>query len=166
MATVEDKRALLAELLAELDAELERSTRQAKDAAEGATHEDNRAEGDKDMRSTEASYVARGQAARVADIEEARRKLAALDLEELGEAPTVRAAAIVTVEHAGRRATYFIVPAAGGRRLSGARVGAPEVTTLATTSPLGRALLGLGPGDEAEVATAQGVRAHAVVAVT
>ena len=32
---------------------------------EGVTHEDAKAEGDKDMRATEASYIARGQAMRV-----------------------------------------------------------------------------------------------------
>ena len=43
----------------------------AVDAAEGATHEENRAEGDKDMRSTEASYVARGHAERTVQLEQA-----------------------------------------------------------------------------------------------
>ena len=56
------KRALVDKLIASIKEEIERATKAARDAAEGATHVDNKPEGDKDMRSTEASYIARGQA--------------------------------------------------------------------------------------------------------
>ena len=66
-----DKRSVLAALKKALEEELERFTRRALDAAEAATHEENKPEGDKDMRSTEASYIARGQAERAKEIEAA-----------------------------------------------------------------------------------------------
>jgi transcription elongation GreA/GreB family factor len=143
-----DKRALLDALRERLTAELERARGRAREAAEGATHEENRAEGDKDMRSTEASYVARGHSTRVLELEGALGKLKNMALPK--RLSTVAISALVELEHEGRRLRYFIVPAAGGERL---RAGNAEVQTLTSVSPLGAALLGLGIGDEAEVAS-------------
>jgi transcription elongation GreA/GreB family factor len=50
--------------------------------------------------------------------------------------------------HDDKRLSYFLVPAAGGERL---QAGGLEVQTLTPQSPLGRALLGLTEGDEAEL---------------
>ena len=74
----------------------------------------------------------------------------------------IEASAIVDVEHEGKKTTYFLVPAAGGRTVE---TGGVRAQTLATTSPLGRALLGLVEGDDAEVTTPQGVREHSVARV-
>ncbi|HSC88858.1 MAG TPA: hypothetical protein VLC09_16360, partial [Polyangiaceae bacterium] len=60
-----DKAALLAELIGRLERDLESITAAQKATQEGATHEENRSESDKDMRATEVSYLARGQAERV-----------------------------------------------------------------------------------------------------
>jgi transcription elongation GreA/GreB family factor len=149
-----DKRALHEALRAQLAAELERATRHALDAAEATTHEENRAESDKDMRSTEASYVARGQALRARDLALALKRLDQMALRDFGAGDRIEASALVVLEDDGRRATYFIVPAGGGQRIG-------AVHTLATTSPLGAALLGLTAGDEVEV----GARCLTVVAV-
>ena len=80
-----DKRALLDALRARVSAELEASTRRARDAAEAATHEENRAEGDKDMRATEASYIARGQAERVHELESALTRLGSMPIKAFAE---------------------------------------------------------------------------------
>jgi transcription elongation GreA/GreB family factor len=149
-----DKRALHEALRAQLAAELERATRHALDAADATTHEENRAESDKDMRSTEASYVARGQALRARELATALKRLEQMPLRDFGPGDRIEASALVVVEDDGRRATYFVVPAGGGQRLG-------TVHTLATTSPLGAALLGLGAGDEAEV----GARVCTIVSV-
>lgn len=157
-----DKTELLATLRAELTAELARSKARALDAAEGATHEENRAEGDKDMRSTEASYVARGHAERTLQLEQALVLLGALELREFGAKSAIATSALVELEHQGRRLHYFLVPAAGGERLG---FGGVTVHTITPSSPLGAALLGLGEGDEAEVSSPQGVRTYEVVRV-
>lgn len=143
-----DKHALLESLKQRLTLELERAYKRAKDAAEGATHEENRAEGDKDMRATEASYVARGISGRVSEMEEALARLNALELLNFGAGSRIAVSALVELEHAGRRLHYFLLPSAGGERL---QQGDLEVQALTTQSPLGKALLGLGEGDEAEL---------------
>ncbi len=163
-----DKHALLEALKDELSSEITRSTRRALEAAEAATHEENRSEGDKDMRSTEASYVARGQAERVHELEKTLAKLSSVAVKDFGKGAAIEASAVVEIEHEGERGapakktTYFVVPAGGGVRL---RAGGVEVLTLATTSPLGGAILGLTAGDEAEVEGPQGTKSYTIVSV-
>jgi transcription elongation GreA/GreB family factor len=157
-----DKREALAELRRVLQSELERGRGRAVDAAEAATHEDNRAEGDKDMRATESSYIARGHAERVRKIEEALLRLATMPVRDFGAHDLIQASALVELEYEGRRSHYLLVPAAGGEKL---RVAEVQVQTLATSSPLGSALLGLSEGDDAEVTTPQGTRSYEIVSV-
>lgn len=157
-----DKSKLLAALRAQLTAELARSKARALDAAEGATHEENRAEGDKDMRSTEASYVARGHAERTQKLEQALVQLGALELRDFGPKAAIGTSALLELQHRNQRLYYFLVPAAGGEKLAFADV---EVQTITPTSPLGAALLGLGEGDEAEVSSPQGVRSYEIIRV-
>lgn len=168
-----DKRAVLAALRAELQRELDRFTRRALDAAQAATHEENRAEGDKDMRSTEASYVARGQAERVREIEASLARLASMELRDFDEGDAIAIGAMVDVRHVGARGsattTYFVVPVAGGVKVRVGHgppsAGATDVLTVATSSPLGKALIGLSEGDEAEVTTPQGTKTYAICVV-
>jgi len=144
---------LLDMLRAELTRELEAARQRAQDAAAHATHEENRPENDKDMRSTEASYIARGQADRVREIAHALAQLSTIPVRDLEKGEAIVVSAIVTVRHEASETTYFVVPAAGGARL---RDDVGEVQTLATTSPLGAALLGLSEGDEAEATMPHG----------
>lgn len=165
-----DKRALVAGMRAQLDAEIETMSRLARDAAEAATHEENKPENVKDMRSTEASYVARGQAGRVREMEQAHARLGALELRAFAPGDTIEISALVTLRAAGKHgrhgegvlSTCFVVPVAGGLRVS---LGGVEVQTVTPTSPLGAALLGLGEGEEAEAPTPQGVRVYEIVRV-
>lgn len=157
-----EKQRLLDTLVEKLSEELARAKAQAHDAASGATHEENRAEGDKDMRSTEASYVARGHAERTAKLEQSIALLSRMEVRDFAAGAVIEASALVTLDQGGKKITYFLVVAAGGERLEYA--GAP-VQTLATTSPLGRALLGLTEGDEAEVESPQGARYYEICKV-
>jgi transcription elongation GreA/GreB family factor len=143
-----DKKALFETLRSRLEAELARAQKRAKDAADGATHEENRAEGDKDMRATEASYVARGQAGRASEMEESLLRVSALELLSFAPGAKIAISALIELLHDDKRLSYFLVPAAGGERL---QAGGLEVQTLTPQSPLGRALLGLTEGDEAEL---------------
>jgi transcription elongation GreA/GreB family factor len=157
-----DKAGLLATLIAQLNDELARAKAHALDAAEGATHEENRAEGDKDMRSTEASYVARGHAERTAKLEQAVALLTHLELKTFASGAAIEISALVELQHAKKKTTYFLVPAAGGERVA---YGGKEILALSPTSPLGAALIGLSAGDEAEVESPQGMRAYEIVDV-
>jgi transcription elongation GreA/GreB family factor len=156
-----DKRALLARLVEQLSSELARAKSQAQGAAAGATHEENRAESDKDMRSTEASYVARGHAERTAKLEQALVLLSHMELKSFDEKTPIEASALVELACAGKRSRYLLVVAAGGERIEG-----EDIQTLATQSPLGKALLGLSVGDEAEVQSPQGARIYEIVSLS
>ena len=154
-----NKRVILAALRTQLEEEIETMTRLAREAAEAAAHPENKPENDKDMRSTEASYVARGQAGRVEELSSA---LATLSAMELRACTSVEAGAVVELQHKNSKSLYFIVPAAGGRKV---RIDGVEITAITTTTPLGEALVGLAAGDEAEVETPQGPKSYVVLRV-
>ncbi|MEY4549463.1 MAG: hypothetical protein RL685_5658 [Pseudomonadota bacterium] len=160
-----DKSQLLALLVERLTEELGRVKGRAQREAEGATHEEARAEGDKDTRATEASYVARGLAERALRLEQGLKQLSHLTLLDCQRAGAIQASALIELEHDGQRALYFLLPAAGGEHLTlGDAEGAEQsIQTLTPTSPLGRALLGLGVGDEAEVESPQGPRFYEII---
>ncbi len=157
-----NKGELVATLRARLSTEIANMTRLALDAAQAASHEENKPENDKDMRSTEASYLAKGQADRVQSLERALAMLASMPIRNFESGESIQASAIVDVKGPQGLRTYFVVPAPGGERID---CEGKEVHTLATTSPLGRALLGLAEGEEAEVVTPQGQQLHEIVAV-
>lgn len=157
-----DKQLVLRELVERSSQELARAKAQALDAAEGATHEDNRAEGDKDMRSTEASYIARGHAQRTAQLEQALTRLAHLELAELGPDDEIQSTALVELEHNRRRGVYFLLPVAGGEQVT---IDGVTVQSLTLSSPLGSALLGQHVGDEVEIESPQGIRTYEIIDV-
>jgi transcription elongation GreA/GreB family factor len=158
-----DKRTLIAALRARLAEELATMKRLAVDAAEAATHEDNKPENDKDMRSTEASYVARGQAGRARDIERDLALLGAMEPREFAPGEAIAISALVELRQGGGATTVcLLVPAGGGQRV---RLDGVEVQAVTSTSPLGAALLGLVEGDDAEVRTPQGTKLYEVARV-
>jgi transcription elongation GreA/GreB family factor len=159
---LEDKRSILKEVLGQIDSELATMTRIARSAAEAASHEENRAEGSKDMRSTEASYIARGQAERALELERSRVRLSAFALHEFAPNSRIESGALVQLQHHGEPIHYFVLPVAGGRKLSHAGV---IVHTITPTSPLGSALLGMGVGDEVEVSAPTKPRLYEVLAI-
>jgi transcription elongation GreA/GreB family factor len=114
------------------------------------------------MRSTEASYVARGHAERTHKLEQALLVLGAMEVRAFAPKAAIATSALLELEQRGRRLHYFLVPAAGGECLQFVGL---DVHTITPTSPLGAALLGLSEGDEAEVASPQGVRSYQIVRV-
>jgi transcription elongation GreA/GreB family factor len=140
-----DKAALRAELLRALNGALETARAAHAAAVAGATHDEARPENDKDTRGLEQSYLARGQAQRVAELEAAVNEVGALALRSFGERDRVALGALVTVEEEGEEHRFFVAPHGGGTVLAG---GAQVVTPV---SPLGRALLGRHLDDEVEV---------------
>ena len=117
-------------------------------AQEGATHEENRAEGDKDMRATEAAYLARGQAERVVALEAELRRLRALELRVFAPGDPISAGALLALSCAGRRSIVFLVPAGAGSEIVD---GERRIRVVTPSSPLGRALVGATTGDVVEV---------------
>jgi hypothetical protein len=132
-------------------------------AIEGATHAEAKAENSKDTRGLEQSYVARGQAQRVAELEIGIAAITTMTVEphpsgprnganeRTLEAGPVRIGSLVTVRDQldGRAAYYWIAPAGGGTMLiDPSPTGPHETIVLTPVSPLGRALLTRTVGDE------------------
>jgi hypothetical protein len=159
-----NKAALRAALLAELREQLEVLRAAQRATHEGATHEEMRPEGIKDMRSTEVSYLARGQAERVVALMEEIALVERMELRSFARDGAIALSALVAVEsEAGATSLYWLAPAGGGVKLS---VDGEPVTVVTPKSPLGRALLGASVGDEVELVTAQGLRVDTVMAVS
>jgi len=139
------KETLRAELLAALEAALVTARAAHATAIEGATHPEAKAENDKDTRGLEQSYLARGVAQRVADLEAAVHDVGRLVLRAFSRTDPVALTALVTIDEDGETETLFIAPAGGGTMLSGG------VQVVTTSSPLGRALLGKRVDDDVEL---------------
>src|SRR6185436_1808569 len=154
-----DKAALQAELLRTLNGALETARAAHAAAVAGATDDEARPENDKDTRGLEQSYLARGQAQRVAELEAAVAELGALGLRAFGATDRIALGALVTVEEDGREHQFFVAPHGGGTVLSG---GAQVVTP---SSPLGRALLRRRVDDEIEVQLPGKLRSFVIVAL-
>jgi hypothetical protein len=139
-----DKTALRAELEA-LIAEALTLARSAHAAAvEGATHEEAKAENDKDTRGLEQSYLARGHAKRVVELEAAASDVAAMKLRTFGARDPITMSALVETEEGGARHRYFVAPGGGGSTLAGG------VQVITPASPLGAAMLGKRVDDVVE----------------
>lgn len=157
-----DKLVLLEEIRARLEEERANLTRIALEAAAAVTHEDNKPENDKDMRSTEASYLARGQAERAREVERSLALLSTLYVRTFTPDDKIAATALVELVQGKSKMVCFVMPVAGGQRI---RSGDTEVQVVTPTSPLGKALMGLAEGDEAEVSTPQGTKVYEIVSV-
>jgi transcription elongation GreA/GreB family factor len=154
-----DKAALKAELIAQLAAALDSAQRAHAAALEGATHTEARAENAKDTRGLEQSYLARGQAQRVAELEAGLAAVTALALRRFAPGDPIALGALVTVDDDGEPRRLFVAPHGGGSALAGG------VQVVTPGSPLGRALFGKRIDDEVELRLPGGPRTVIVVDV-
>jgi transcription elongation GreA/GreB family factor len=157
-----DKLAVRRALEAALERSLETMANAARITREGATHEDSRAEGDKDMRSTEQSYLARGQAMRVEDIAEQLQRLRVTSFASFDADTAIAIGALVLVEIEDDARAFFVLPYGGGVALD---VDGVELTVVTPSSPVGQALLGKKVGDDFEWRQRGELRGCVVVAV-
>ena len=139
------KAVLRSELLAVLEAALDAARAAHAAAIEGATHAEAKAENDKDTRGLEQSYLARGVAQRVVDLENGVADVTRLELRTFRPDDPVAMSALVTADEGGEEQRFFLAPAGGGSVLAGG------VQVLTTSSPLGRALLGKRVDEEIEL---------------
>lgn len=140
-----DKRLIIEKILARLDEEQKASLEAAKAAQAAATDPQNKAENKYDTRGLEASYLARGQALQIAEIDFARQQYGAFTPRDFAAGEPVGLGALVTIEDgSGSSETYFYGPAAGGAELE---VNGAEVIVVTAKSPLAQALLGRRAGD-------------------
>ncbi len=151
-----DKLALLDTLRQRIAHDLSAATASQKDAHSGATHEEAKPENDKDTRALEASYLARGLAKRVHELELAAVQLAAFRPRSFTADEAIALGALVTVtDEADDERSYFLAPAGGGLELD---LHGERIAVITSGSPLGRALIGKHLDDELDLRTPRGVR--------
>lgn len=139
------KQAVLDLIAAKLTTELEGLLRGARASFAAATDPDSKAENKYDTRTLEASYVARGQAQRVAELESALHAFKALSCKDWPPDSPIATGALVTLQpSSGTPELYFIGPAAGGTEV---RCNGQEILVITPNSPLGQRLLGKRRGD-------------------
>ena len=102
-----DKSELLQAFVAQLAAEVERMAAQARATAASATHDEARAEDSKDTRAIEESYLARGQAERVVDLQIDLQTLRSLRPESFVGRP-IAATALVEIEDDDGNSSVFV----------------------------------------------------------
>jgi transcription elongation GreA/GreB family factor len=153
-----DKSALRDALLTALKSDLSVLEKAMAAAREGATHEEAKPENDKDTRALEASYLARGQALRVRELQEGVRDVETMALRDFSDGSPAALGACIEVEQDGEAKSYFLAPHGGGISIDGVHVVTPK-------SPLGKALLGAREGDEREVMLGGKARSLSIVGV-
>ena len=114
MAEVSPKAALRDELISRLEIALQAATAAHAAAIEGSTHPEAKAENDKDTRGLEQSYLARGVAQRVADLEAAIADVTHMELTELGAGAFVVMSALVTTDEDGTAHRFWLAPCSQG----------------------------------------------------
>ena len=150
--------------MARLEGEAEALRASAKATREAATHEESRAENDKDTRGLEASYLARGQAMRVEETSEAATRLRFLEPRDFGPEDRIGLTALVELEDEdGDRRRYLMVPVAGGMQIE---LGGLEVWLITPASPVGRALVDKRLGDAFDLRRRGATREHEIVSVS
>jgi transcription elongation GreA/GreB family factor len=157
-----DKSALLELVLAHLAQDVAKAQASAQATRAGAVHEEARPENEKDTRATEASYLARGQAARVEEMVETITRLRFLDLRTFAADDPIGPTAVVHVHVDGEERRYFLVPQGGGLEVEHE---GHRVQLLTPSSPVGRALLGKRAGDDFEVRVGRRLREYEVLEV-
>lgn len=144
-----DKRALLASVLEQMSETMAQMAESARSAAEAATHPEARPEDPKDMRSTETSYLARGQAMRVEELAEQIQRLRFFEPKAYADAEPIGVGALVALEDEDEeRRVFFLLPFGGGIELTQAGV---AITVITGTSPMGQAMLGRTEGDDLDL---------------
>ncbi len=154
-ARLPPKQAVHDALAAALHRALETMAHAAEDARKGATHEENRSEGDKDMRATEQSYVARGQAMRTEKLAEEVAHFVSMPVRSYGKGDRVGPGALVRVRIDDEPRVFFVVAQGGGTDLV---VDGVKITVLTPFSPAGTLLLGKEVGDDFELPAGGKVR--------
>lgn len=159
MARAPDKTALKEALLQAVRESLDVLARAQEDAQAGATHDEAKAEDDKDTRAIEQSYVARGHAMRIEELTNAVIELDAMQVRKFGDDQPIAISALITVDENGTTYKYFMAPHGGGITLFG------DIQVVTPKSPLGKAMLGKREGDDCEVRVGPRVRELAIESV-
>lgn len=141
------KKELLRNVIQQLRDELHLVSRAADDARSGATDSEVKSESKYDTRGLEASYLARGHAMKFEALADDVVQLERYECPNFAADSPAGLGALVTVEQAGEKSCYFILPKAGGTELE-PEEGGMEITVVTPDAPVGKKLCGLRVGDQ------------------
>jgi transcription elongation GreA/GreB family factor len=154
-----DKTTILSRLIAQHKETLAQITESQRETQAGTIHEESRQEDPKDTRAIESSYLARGLAKRVSELNGALAALEHLELRTFDDDTPLGVSALVTLEDEdGGRRRIFLAPSGGGLRVGNVRVVTPQ-------APLGRAMVGEKVGSAVTVQTPKGIQEFEIVEV-
>jgi transcription elongation GreA/GreB family factor len=160
MISLTEKQELVNSLIERLQAEYATLLAAQRATQEGATHEEAKPENDKDTRALEQSYLARGQAERVLQLQGDLGLLRQLRPRSYGVETPIGLSALVRVEEEdGTAQLYLLVPSGAGEQLSSS-LGPVKVVT--PNSPLGRALMGARVDEDVSLLSPKGKRVLSV----
>lgn len=154
-----DKRKVIEALVLHLTDLLAQATKAANTTREAATHPEAKPENDKDTRALEQSYLARGQALRVTELNEQMQSLRYMEVRAFGPEDRIATGALVLLEGENDDRCLFLAPCGGGIELVVDGVGVVVVTP---QSPLGGRVVGRTVGDDVELVTRGTKREYAV----
>ncbi|GIZ10951.1 GreA/GreB family elongation factor [Pseudomonas sp. NCCP-436] len=158
-----DKKRLLADVLRQLQDDLDQAQHAALVAHEAATHEESIAENKYDTLGLEAAYLASGQARRVDELRQTLITWGQLQPRAFVPERGIELGALVQLlDEQGTPRWLFLGPPGASIRLNHDGV---LVQVLGSGAPLGRALLGKGPGDEVELSLPSGLQRCEVLEV-
>jgi len=141
-----NKTLLLKQIIEALEALYQSASRAAMQAYDTATHDENVAENKYDTLGLEASYLAQGQAQRVAECEADLVTFKNLAVIEFAQDAAIEIGALVSlIDDRGEERMLFLGPVAGGLKVNCCD---REITTITPSSPLGQALIGQFVDDE------------------
>lgn len=132
-----NKKNLLDVLLRITKDKLDKALKASQDAADYATNEETRADSKWDTQGVEASYLAAGQAAQVAELSDAFSALQGM-LSELKTCEIIELGALIKSEVNGYKDWYYLLPVLGGEIVNVDNI---EVTVITIQSPIGRLML-------------------------
>lgn len=159
------KQPLLTLAVAAQRSQIETAIQAQRATSMAATHEEAKAENDKDTRATEASYLARGQALRVVELERGLAQLVSLRAEPwLADRP-IAIGALVKLNRLDADTApevLLVLPAAPLHQLVHEDL---RVRIVTPQSAFGRSLLGKYQGNEIEVKLPQELRSYSVAEV-
>jgi hypothetical protein len=133
------KAAIIDQFIFQLRAELQSLTRAAQDAFAAATDPDSKAENKYDTRTLEASYVARGQAQRVAELQQAVAAFESLSQAPVAANSPIALGSLVTLQTVDEPMHCFVAPFAGGTEVV---VDRQEIVAITPASSMGKSILG------------------------
>lgn len=158
-----NKPAVIRKIIAVLRDAVASSTKAARATSAAATDPDSKAENKYDTRNLEASYLARGQAFRVAETADALRAFEAMPVRQFTPDEAIADGALVSLRSADETLFYFIGPAAGGTVIE---IDGKEVIVITASSPLGAKLIGRRAGDKVALNPGRPASAVTIVSVT